>query len=328
MNHTARPARTAVGDLRIVVEHWDHLRSLLDSATPEVWPPLRPGAEYLRALDEHDAAEVAAGRHGQQLVTTRHESGQLYYACAHCDRVGEGHEHPVRTDRTAEQLGERPVPLRLHVVDAIRTVELVLTSLADEIAADVQRDVYSPPRWKRPENDPLGREMIAIAAQDDADPKRWRYNMSGRTAPRAAQWLLDRLVGEPGPCMPINDSQRERITRTAREAARRVERTIGSERRSVELSRPCPWCGGVLVMHTGATVETFVSCATGLVDCSAPAPFSVDERRREWSTPEQLAALYVALDAAEQKRLEAERRAKRADDRRRQREAARGNAAA
>ncbi|MEV8394804.1 MULTISPECIES: hypothetical protein [unclassified Streptomyces] len=328
MNHTARHTRTASEDLRVVVEHWDHLRSLLDSATPEVWPPLRPGAEYLRTLEEHDAAEVAAGRHGQQLVTTRHESGQLFYACRHCDRVGEGHEHPVREDRGPGQLAELPAPLRLHVADAIRTVELVLASLADEIAADVQRDVYSPPRWKNPADDPLGRMMLSIAARDDADPRRWRYNLSDRSAPRAAQWLIEQLDGEPGPCMPINDAHRERITRIAREAALLIERTIGTDRRSVELPRPCPWCGGVLVMHTGSDVDTVVSCATGLVDCSAPAAFNVDTMRREWATPEQLAALYVALDAAEQRKVEAERRAQRAEARRRQRAAARGDAAA
>ncbi|EST22797.1 hypothetical protein [Streptomyces niveus] len=327
MNHTARTTRTASEDLRVVVEHWEHLRSLLDSATPDVWPPLRPGAEYLRTLDEHDAAEVAAGRHGQQLVTTRHESGQLYYACAHCDRVGEGHEHPVRDDRGPGQLAELPAPLRLHVADAIRTVEFVLASLADEIAGDVQRAAVAAPR--RPgTGDTIADSLVLIAAVDAADPQRWHYTMGDRSAPRAAQWLLDRLADRPGPCRSINDAHRERITRIAREAARRVERTIGADRRSVELTRPCPWCGGALIMHTGSDVDTVVSCATGLVDCSAPASFNVDMRRREWGTPEQLAALYVALDAAEKRKVEADRRAQRAEARRRQRAAARGNAAA
>ncbi|MFI5809007.1 hypothetical protein [Streptomyces sp. NPDC051561] len=322
MNHTA-PARTAADDLRVVLTHWAHLRSLLDSATPDVWPPLRPGSEYLRTFDEHDAAEVAADRHAQQLVTTRHPSGQLYYQCAHCDQVGEDGLHPVRADRGPAQLAEQPAPLRLHVVDTIRAVELVLAALADEIAADVQRDVIAAPR-RASTLDPAGHELALLAARDDTDPHRWRYNLSDRSAPRAAQWLLDRLVDEPGPCLPLSDAHRERITRIAREAARRIERTIGTDRRTVELPRPCPWCEGVLLMHTGSDVDTVVSCATGLVDCGAPVRFNVDTMRREWSTPEQLAALYVALDAAEARQREADRRAQRAEARRRQREAAKG----
>lgn len=326
MNHTApaRRTRTAAEDLQTVIDHWDHLRSLVDSSTPDVWPPLRPGAEYLRALDEHDAAEVAAQQltHGQQLVTTRHPNGTITYECAHCDRVGEGDEHPLRLDRAAEQLGERPVPLRLHVVDACRAVEIALCTLADEIAGDVQRDVIRPPRKPNPK-DPHACELAGLAAADDADPLRWRYNVTDRrTAIHAADWLMDRLTGALGPCLPIHDGHRERITLYAREAARRIERVIGSDRRSVKLPRPCPWCGGELMMHTAPDALPVVSCATGLVDCSAPVPFHVDERRREWSEPEDLAALQVALDAAEARRAEEERRAKRTEDRRRQRAAA------
>jgi len=330
MNHTAPARRTTVEDLQTVLDHWNHLRSLIDSNSGDVWPPRRPGAEYLSALDEHDAAEVAAQQltHAQQLITTRHPNGTINYECAHCDRVGEGDGHPLRLDRAVEQLGERPAPLRLHVVDACRAVEVALCALADEIAADIQRDSIKPLRRATP-GDTLGLELVRLAARDHADPQRWHYNLTERrTAMHAAKWLLARLGGEPGPCEPIHDGHRERITLYAREAARRIERVIGSDRRSVELPRPCPWCGGPLMMHTAPDADPVVSCATGLIDCRAPVPFHVDERRREWSTPEQLAALQVALDAAERRLVEEERRAKRAEARRRQRSAAKERAVA
>ncbi|MFQ6851244.1 hypothetical protein AAIB46_10145 [Streptomyces sp. 35M1] len=305
------PARTTAENLQHILDQWDHLREALDTTGPGTsWPPARPGAEYLRALDDQDAAEVTAEQslaaaiahaiaHPQQLVTTRHPSGQLYYQCAHCEHVGEGTAHPVREDRDPAQLGERPVPLRLHVVDACRMIELVLVRLADEIAA---RDAHDPADWHggRPE---------------------------GRTAPVAAAWLLTR-VGD-GPCCPTHDTDRARIAERAREAAARIDRVLGTGRTSRVLAgMPCPWCGGELVIHTEAGTVLSVTCATGLIDCDAPVRFDVDARARVWSTPEQLAALQRALDAAERSRSAAEDRAKRADARRRQRAAARDRAAA
>ncbi|RPK74481.1 hypothetical protein [Streptomyces sp. ADI95-17] len=309
MTHTAR---TTAENLQHIVNHWHQLRAALDTTGPgTTWPPARPGAEYLRALDDQDAAEVSAEQslaaaiahsldHPQRLITTRHHTGQLYYRCAFCDHVGEGLPHPVREDRDPAQLGERPVPVRLHIVDACRAIEIALVALAD-----------------------------SIAARDAADPADWyRADREQRTAPAAARWLLTRL-GDDGACCPTHDTDRARITEYAREAAARLDRVLGIGRRSVQLPGvPCPWCGGDLVMHSEAGTVMSVTCATGLIDCDAPVPFDVDRRARVWSSAEQLAALQRALDAAEQQRAEAEHRAKRAEDRRRQRAAARDRAAA
>ncbi|SDL33467.1 hypothetical protein [Streptomyces indicus] len=279
MQHTARPARIAADDLRVVLDHWQHMRDLIDTARP------RTGAEYLRALDAHDAAEAALDR-----------------AAAAPER-----EHLV--------LAEQPAPLRLHVVDACRAVEVTLCSLADEIAAEVQRSPITPPR-RAVAGDAAALDLELLAMRDAADERRWRYNLSEqRTAPRAAEWLLARLHDEAGPFLPLDEAQRARIGRIAREAARRIERTVGIEqRRAYPMDdRPCPWCGATLTMHRGGSDADAVTCENGY-DCGAPVP--VVEGRRTWAAPHELVALEQALAAAEQRR-------KRAEARRRQRAAAR-----
>ncbi|MFF2189268.1 hypothetical protein [Streptomyces sp. NPDC058155] len=304
MNNTRR---TAAENLQHVVNHWDHLRESLDTAGPGgTWPPARPGSEYLRALDETDTAEqqitaalAHAVSHPQRLTTTRHHTGQLYYACRFCEHVGDGQAHPVREDRDAQQLGEHPAPIRLHIADACRAIEAALVGLAD-----------------------------SIASRDAIDPTDWHNGVrEQRDAPTAALWLLARL-GDATSCCPAHDTERARIGQYAREAAARLDRALGIGRISAPLPLPCPWCGGDLVMHTEAGTVMSVTCATGLVDCAAPVPFDVDQRARVWSSAEQLAALQRALDAAERKLADEEERAKRADARRRQRAAAKGRTAA
>ncbi|NDZ63588.1 hypothetical protein [Streptomyces cyaneofuscatus] len=309
MNNTT--ARTPAENLQHVINHWDHLRDALDTndGPSTTWPPNRPGAEYLRALDDQDAAEVTVEQslvaalahaldHPQELVTVRHPSGQLYYRCAHCDHVGEGLPHPVREDRDPAQLGERPVPLRLHVVDACRAIEVALCTLADTLA----------------DRTATGRDWYGT---DPAD----------RTVPRAARWLLGRLGA--GPCCPTHYAEQATIAEYARTAAERIDRVLGTGRTARVLpGMPCPWCKGDLIIHTEAGTVLSVTCATGLIDCAAPVPFNIDQRARVWSTPEQLAALQRAVDAAERARAGEEEREKRTDARRRQRAAAREQRAA
>ncbi|MFE5658343.1 hypothetical protein ACFQ9H_19400 [Streptomyces sp. NPDC056517] len=310
--NNARHPRTTAENLQHVTTYWPHLRALLDTDGPApTWPPQRPGAEYLHALDDQDAAEVTAAQqlaaalahalsHPQQLVTVRHESGQLYYACAHCEHVGEGQAHPVREDRDPAQLGDRPVPIRLHVADACRAIEIALCSLAD-----------------------------AIGIPDALDYADWYgRDREQRTAPNAARWLLARY-GEGPAVSALHGRERIRIDGYAREAAARLDRVLGTGRSASPMpGRPCPWCGGELVLHTEAGTVVSVTCSTGLVDCNAPVRFDIERRARVWSTPEQLAGLQRALDAAEAKRAEAEGRAKRAEARRLQRAAAKERAAA
>ncbi|WP_405674844.1 hypothetical protein OG292_03115 [Streptomyces sp. NBC_01511] len=312
MNNTA--ARTAAENLQHILDHWDHLRESLDTAGPGgTWPPTRPGAEYLRTLDEHHAAEASieqqvgaalahALSHPQRLVTVRHHTGQLYYACAFCEHVGDGQAHPVR-DRDARQLGEHPAPIRLHVADACRAIAAALVGLADDIASRDAIDAdWRPADWHR---------------GGEREP---------RDAPTAARWLLARLGN--GMCCSDHDAERARIGRYARDAVDRLDRVLGIGRASAALPLPCPWCLGMLVAHMEAGTVMSVTCATGLIDCAAPVPFDVDRRARVWSRPEQLAALQRALDAAERRRADEEQRARRAEDRRRQRAAAKERTAA
>lgn len=304
MNHTAR---TAAENLQHIVNHWDHLRESLDTAGPGgTWPPARPGAEYLRRLDEADTAEqqLAAALahaldHPQRLVTVRHHTGQLYYACAFCHHVGEGQAHPVREDRGPQQLGEHPAPIRLHIADACRAIEAALVGLADDIAS---RDALTPD-WR---------------------PADWHRGgeREPRDAPTAARWLLARL-GDDAPCCQAHAAERARISQYAREAANRLDRVLGIGHTSAPMPLPCPWCSGLLVAHMEAGTVMSVTCSTGLVDCAAPVPFDIDRRARIWSSAEQLAGLHRALDAAEKKQAEAEQRARRTEARRRQREASR-----
>ncbi|MFB7278078.1 hypothetical protein ACFCZV_13300 [Streptomyces hydrogenans] len=297
--------RTTTQNLQHLLDRWDDLTELLDTHGPDTWPPARPGVEYLRALDHQDATETGGYRtlaeaiahalhHPQELRTIRHPSGQLYYACAHCEHVGEGHTHPVRADREPGQLGDRPVPIRLHVADARRAITIALVTLADDLA---RVDAVDPSDWY---------------GQDPAQ----------KTTPTAARWLLARLPHAA-------PAEAARIGSYAREAAARLDRVLGTGRTSAPMpGQPCPWCGGVLMMHAEAGALVSISCSTGLVGCNAPVPFVVDERARVWSTPVQLAALQRAIDAAARARAEAERRAGRAAARRAQRAAARDRAAA
>lgn len=320
MQHTAARRSTA-DDLRIVVDHWTHMRDLIDSTqTADTWPPAMGKAEYLRDTDGALADLERAIEHAQHLITRHDEHGRPQYECLHCDYVGEGGVHTLRPDRQLEQLGERPVPLRLHVVDACRAVEAALCSLADEIAAEVQfAPLASLPSVKHRGYDSRREAQIAaadrarrdrLAAADAAGRLRWSYTMGDRSAVHAAEWLLARLGDEVGPCRSLTSVQRARIAVVARLAARRIERTIGvlDERYDVPMTdRPCPWCCGDLTMHRGGGLPDEVTCERGL-DCSAPVP--VERGRRTWSAPEQLAALQVAVDAAARRRMRAEARAR------------------
>ncbi|MEU0991100.1 hypothetical protein [Streptomyces sp. NPDC005953] len=328
------PTRTAAEDLQHVLDHWEHLRDLLDTAEPGAWPPDRSSVEYLRDLDGQDAAHVAHERsaadvlahalhHPQRLVTTRHHTGQLYYACEHCTHVGDGRTHPVRPDRAPEQLGEHPLPIRLHIADACRTIELALCGLADAIAT---RDATDPvaARWLA---DPVPDVEHAQVAGYALYPATWAHTISERrTAPGAARWLLARLHHLDD--TPSPDGEHARIARYAREAAGRIDRLLGLGRTVVVMhGMPCPWCGGDLVMTVESGIVSRVTCATGLIDCAAPVAFDVDLRARVWSRVEQLAALQKALEAAERKKAAQEQRVRRAEARRLQRAAAKARAA-
>ncbi|MEO3976326.1 hypothetical protein [Streptomyces sp. CAU 1734] len=309
---------TAAADLQHVIHAWPLLRALLDTSGPDTWPPQRAGAEYLRALDRQDAADAAAGAlHPQTLTTGRHENGSIAYWCAFCEHHGGGaHTHPVRPDRDPDQLGERPAPIRLHVHDTMRTIDIGLSRCAGDIAAVSQRPpsmvlVPPVPGWSAAEVRHQGEMM---AARDAADPSRWRGGI--RPAPDAAAWLLARVYEHPGPFRPLDDDQLLRVARHAQDARQRIDRMTGSAVRSALMDgRPCPWCAGDLWMHVTPT-ETSVTCAAVPGTCAAPVGYDADRHARVWSTPAELAALERALSAAEAARREERDRVRTAEARR------------
>ncbi|MFF7171117.1 hypothetical protein [Streptomyces pseudovenezuelae] len=323
MQHTAARRSTA-DDLRVVIEHWTHMRDLIDtSQASTTWPPAMGKSEYLHDVDRTRSEFEIAIEHAQHLITKHDQHSRPQYECVHCDYVGEGGPHTPRTDRDALVLGERPVPLRLHVVDACTAVENALLALADEVAAAVQVAPIPPMRPVKHTGYRTAREARvaaddrerrdALAALDAASPVRWSYT-GGRSAVRAAEWLLARIEQQPGPFLPLRGLHRAHIAIVAAEAARRVERTIGgsTDRHSVPMDDPCPYCGGRLTMHAGGGENDAVTCSGP--DCEAPV--GVEGGRRTWSTAAQLAALQREVGAGA-------RRRKRAADRARQRAAKR-----
>ncbi|MFE9810683.1 hypothetical protein [Streptomyces sp. NPDC005548] len=315
--HTARTRNTA-DDLQIVITHWTDLRALVDTTqTADTWPPAMGKSGRRHELDETRDELTRAIEHAQHLLTRHDEHGRVQYECAHCDYVGEGGPHTPRADRDAQQLGERPVPVRLHVVDACRAVETALCAIADEIAAEVQPAPVSSSTARRGGYATARAARVAaadrarrdeLAAADAASPHRWSFTMRGRTAVRAAEWLLARL-DDGVYCTELTNVQRARIAVVAREAARRIERTIGGvgDRQSFVMDdRPCPYCGAELTMHSGGGLGDVVTCSGP----GCEAPVGLDGGWRTWSRPEQLAALQRELDAAERRRRRAEARAR------------------
>lgn len=353
MSHTA--STTAAADLQTVIQHWDKLAALIDTSNGTEWPPARGQHGTIR--DDHDPDDPADVDHVQHLVTRMHALGTVDYECLHCDYVGEGHGHSTRPDRDPAQLGERPVPIRLHVVDTMRAIEDALVYLADTIAAEIQREPMSrAPRtagWLPKEIEKRDR----LAAADATDTRRWPWPRIAedaedrsirpphfraaalgqprptRTALGAADWLQDRLANAPGPFLPLGSIRTERIATVTAEAARRICSAIGAERTHRPLAgMPCPGCKGELMFHQGGGEPDIVTCAAGLMDCNARVPWHPDTKRREWDG-DDLVELLQKLEAARReireiraRKAEDERRAKRTAARRRQRAAVREQA--
>jgi hypothetical protein len=163
--------------------------------------------------------------------------------------------------RTVEEAdpADGNAPVRLHVLDTLRTVEVALLTLADQVASDVQRPAAAQVR-SAGANDPIGLRLSTAALADQADPSRWHYRSHPtRTAPLAAVWLQMRLTGVSGPFRPIGDLRRERIAAVAQTAAERVSHALGLARRVQPLGQSCA-CGGGLELHGGDGRPPEVKC--------------------------------------------------------------------
>ncbi|WAL93957.1 hypothetical protein [Streptomyces sp. Je 1-369] len=161
-----------------------------------------------------------------------------------------------RADSNPEALGERPVPVRLSVLDTMRAVEAALVDCADQTAAVVQRSpmAYAPRGW--PDADRARRDQLARA--DALDPRRWRYT-GCRTAPYAALWLLARVTRAAGPFTALPEREERRIAVVAAGAAGRVERAldIAAQRRTLEQRHDC---GGAIDVHGGEGRQPLAHC--------------------------------------------------------------------
>lgn len=226
MNHAA--AR----DLRTIATTWTDLTDALGA-------PAQLGAfgiglrSYLAALEQYDPTEAAAAR---------------------------------ALERDPAQLGERPIPIRLHVYATMRSVEAALIECADSIARDNQRDPMQPfGPDRRTRLDPRvytaadRHRRAKLAAADATDPQRWRF-VGTRTATYAALWLCARVEGMRGPQTPLTVAQHRHIARVAAGAVERIERALDTGAETATLAPPCPNCGGTITVHGGAGASPLANC--------------------------------------------------------------------
>ncbi|MFF3398270.1 hypothetical protein ACFYW6_07125 [Streptomyces sp. NPDC002659] len=216
---------TTSQQLRTIATTWTDLQDALGA-------PAQLGAfglglrGYLARLDQYDAEEAAALR---------------------------------ALERDPSQIGERPVPIRLRVFDTMRSIQAGLAELADQIAAEVQREPvsFAPRDWPAAER----ARRNALARADLADPRRWRFRGNRPPAPYTALWLLARVEHRPGPCRRLNEAQQERIGHVARGAVTRIEAVLDVADRCKELSdeNTCA-CGGRIEVYGGAGATPVARC--------------------------------------------------------------------
>ncbi|MCA6093473.1 hypothetical protein LE181_15055 [Streptomyces sp. SCA3-4] len=173
-------------------------------------------------------------------------------------------------------LREHPAPLNLRALDTGRGIEGRLFDLADVLAAQAQQQT------------PL------------SDPRRWMYRSDTSPGSRAyglhwaAVWIEGRVLDEdttPEPALdgalveapfaPVSEALLREAHSVARWCEGRLLAELGLDQRETPVpDRPCPWCAGLLVLHTGPEQGPAVTCATGPA-CSAPV--ALDSRgRRVW----------------------------------------------
>lgn len=183
-----------------------------------------------------------------------------YLARLEDEEQAEYQQHQAAHLRTLErdpiQLGDRPVPVRLHVLDTMQTVETALVDCADQTAAIVQRSPMAgaPRSW--PAGDRERRNQLAYA--DATDLRRWKYT-GKRTAPYAALWLLARIENRGGPFTLLPEREAARIGTVAADSAGRIERAldIAAQRRTLERRHDC---GGTIDVHGGEGRAPLAHC--------------------------------------------------------------------
>lgn len=229
---------TTAQHLRTITLHWTDLTQALATTGTATWPPAGRMNDYLASIDRADEEELEAERHRALALRT--------------------------LERDPSQVGETRPPLRIAILDTMRTVEAALVNTADQVAEVVQRPSmsFAPRSW--PTADRVRRDQLARA--DAADLRRWRYS-GRRTAMYAGLWLLARVERAPGPFFALPDTQVRLIANVAAGACERVERALDIADRIAALAEPCPRmvhtvfpCGGRIEMHGGAGASPVAHC--------------------------------------------------------------------
>ncbi|WP_128977267.1 hypothetical protein [Streptomyces roseicoloratus] len=194
---------TAAAQLQTIATLWPDLDDALGTPVAATWPPagLRT---YLAALEQHDATETAALR---------------------------------MLERSPDQLGARPVPVNLRIMDTMRTVEAALHETADQIASANQHAV------------------------ETSHPHRWHFTGRPRGAAWTALWLSARADNVFWPGRALTDAQARHLRHVAREALHRVEQALdlAVEQRELDAQHRCP-CGGRIVITGGAGDQPTARC--------------------------------------------------------------------
>ncbi len=270
---TATRYNLAAADLRTIAAYWGDLRDMLDTPTITTWPPSGL-ANYLGSLDEDALAQHRAEQQAEHA------------------------------ERTATAMGERPVPLRLAVLDTIETLNADLLHLADQIADSIQRPAPVIPKSAGPA-DSAGRALRLLAARDEAHPARWHYrgataadnsrphSRATRTGPDAIIWLLARIAGEEGPFEQLLPRHLDQIAAVAGQGRARVEKTLALGRRTDPVPLPCP-CGGQLVLHHGGVLDVEGARLSTWGSVLEPEAECITGCRAKWRGP-MLALLLAAL---------------------------------
>ncbi|WP_035799882.1 hypothetical protein [Kitasatospora mediocidica] len=204
-------------------------------------------------------------------------------------------------DRAPLTLRQHPAPANLTALDAAVRVEALLFDLCDTLAAAGQRAI-----GRRRVSSPGRPPVWADDEADAADPRRWHFRSPTDPGSRrhglhfAALWVEGRLLDEDTAperhldgstavalFAPMPEHLRHETIRVARQCEQLVLRALELDERETPVEgRPCPWCGGELILHTAPDEAPRVTCGTG-PGCPAPVPLD-DRQRRMWSVTELL----------------------------------------
>ncbi|TLQ43468.1 hypothetical protein [Streptomyces marianii] len=226
---------TTATHLRTIATLWTDLRDAL--ATPTTPAGFGIGLRgYLATLEEHDLEEARALR---------------------------------ALERDPAQIGQRPVPINLHIHDTLHAVEAALIDTADRIARDNQRTPVQPLRphsgfYATAKEARIAAEDRArrarLAAADAIHPQRWRFT-GRRTGPYAALWLCARVHGITWPGRALTEQQHQHVASVAAGALLRMETALdlADQRRELTAQHPCQ-CGGTIEVYGGAGAAPVARC--------------------------------------------------------------------